>query len=499
MIQGTTSHAGKSVLVAGFCRLFKEKGYKVAPFKPQNMALNSAVTVDGGEIGRSQAVQALAAGIAPHSDMNPVLLKPNSDQSVQVIIQGQAEANMDAIAYHRFKETAMDHVLESYHRLARNHDLIVIEGAGSPAEINLREHDIANMGFATQVNAPVLIVSDIDRGGVFAHLSGTLNCLTEQERKLVKGFIINRFRGNRTLLDPGIDWLESTTGIPTLGVLPFLKGFHMEAEDSVNPQSQTRHESASEKAILRIVVPRLPRISNHTDFDVLRLHPDVDIQFIEENQAIPCCDLMILPGSKNTISDLNWLIRHHWDTEIKRHLRYGGKLIGLCGGYQMIGTRIHDPQGVEGVPGSQNGLGLMDFETVLEPVKQLVNVSGVFHNTDVPVKGYEIHMGKTSGSALTRPAIDLGDRQDGIISGDHQILCSYLHGLFDGPDACDWLLHWAGLQTTVPFDYHQLRMDEIRRLSKMMESEINIDRLCDLIGLDRQSTPFPLHVPSTNP
>ena len=368
MIQGTTSNAGKSVIAAGLCRLLKRNGLRVAPFKPQNMALNSAVTVDHGEIGRSQAVQALACGIEPHTDMNPILLKPNSDKGAQVIINGQSIGNMDAVEYHAFKAEAIHYALAAFKRLQDSYDVIIVEGAGSPAEINLRENDVANMGFATAVNCPVLLVADIDRGGVFAHLTGTLDCLSSEERKLIKGFLINRFRGDASLLDSGIDWLTDKTGVPTLAVLPFLQGLHIEAEDAVDHRNVTA-DTYTDIPMLRVVVPRIPRISNHTDFDVLRIHPQLELTFVEEGQSIPPADLIILPGSKNTISDLKWLFDNNWNQYIYRHLRYGGKLIGICGGYQMIGKMIHDPEGIEGPVGSQSGLMLMDFETVLEPKK----------------------------------------------------------------------------------------------------------------------------------
>jgi len=482
MIQGTTSNAGKSVLVAGLCRVFRNRGCRVAPFKPQNMALNSAVTPEGGEIGRSQAVQALAAGILPHTDMNPILLKPNNDKGAQVIIQGQVQGNMDAMMYHSFKELAMSHVLKSYERLAQQYDLIVVEGSGSLAEINLRENDIANMGFATAVDADVWIIADIDRGGVFAHLSGTLDCLAKEEKKLVKGFIINRFRGDRSLLGSGVKWLTAKTGIRTWGILPYLHGLYIEAEDAVDRRSITHEQEPHDKSILNVIVPKIPRISNHTDFDVLRLHPHVNLKFIEENCDIPPCDLMILPGSKNTINDFNWLVSNGWDMSIKRHLRYGGKLIGICGGYQMIGQIIHDPDGVEGEAGSQNGLGLMEFETILGPIKQLKNVEGKFIGTDVSVKGYEIHVGKTTGPALLHPAISINGRNDGVISEDGQILCSYIHGLFNHRKACNWLLDWAGLKNEVPFDYDNLRNQAINRVAAMLEEEIDIGALIECIG-----------------
>ncbi|MBX2882229.1 MAG: cobyric acid synthase [Granulosicoccus sp.] len=482
MIQGTTSNAGKSVLAAGLCRVMRNRGYRVAPFKPQNMALNSAVTIDGGEIGRSQAVQAQAAGMEPHTDMNPILLKPNSDKGAQVIVQGSSIGNTDALEYHAFKKQAMKFVLESFDRLAKQVDIVVIEGAGSPAEINLREHDIANMGFATEIDCSVLLVADIDRGGVFAHLTGTVDCLEPEEQALIKGFVINRFRGDQALLDPGVDWLTERTGIPTLGVLPFLHGLHIEAEDAVDKRLASDENHGD--ACLSVVVPRIPRISNHTDFDVLRLNPQVKLHFVEVGQEIPPADLIILPGSKSTASDLAWLRNNGWPAVLERHLRYGGKLIGICGGYQMIGQMIHDPEGIEGEPGSARGLSLMAFETTLLPVKHLDNVTGTLLGNEIPVRGYEIHMGETVGQGLERPAIQLSDgRTDGAVSPDDQILCTYLHGIFDQPEACQKLLEWAGLENSPLFDYDTFREQQIDRVAEMLEQNMSIDSLVEVLGL----------------
>ncbi|MBX2878690.1 MAG: cobyric acid synthase [Granulosicoccus sp.] len=482
MIQGTTSNAGKSVLAAGLCRLLRNRGFRVAPFKPQNMALNSAVTVDGGEIGRSQAVQAQACGVAPHTDMNPILLKPNSDKGAQVIIQGHAIGNKDAVEYHAFKKEAMHYALDSFRRLAATADVVVIEGAGSPAEINLREHDIANMGFATEIECAVLLVADIDRGGVFAHLTGTVNCLETNEQSLIKGFVINRFRGDITLLESGIDWLTEQTGVPTLGVLPYLHGLHIEAEDAVDKRLSSSGDLMEMK--LKVVVPRIPRISNHTDFDVLRLNPQIELSFIEAGESIPPCDLIILPGSKSTASDLTWLRQQGWPAVIERHLRYGGKLIGICGGYQMIGDEIRDPHGIEGEPGSTPGLGLMSFTTTLCPRKQLKNVSGQLFGQQILVRGYEIHMGETVGEDLKQPAVILDDgRHDGVVSDDDQILCTYLHGLFDQPEACQAILAWAGLQDSPLFDYDRFREQQIDRVAKMLEESLDVEPLLDSIGL----------------
>jgi len=480
MIQGTTSDAGKSTVVAGLCRVLKRKGVRVVPFKPQNMALNSAVTEDGGEIGRAQAVQAQAAGLAPHTDMNPVLLKPNSDTGAQVIIQGRAISNMEAKAYHDYKKVAREAVLESYGRLSSQYEMIVVEGAGSPAEINLREGDIANMGFAEAMDCPVLIVADIDKGGVFAHLVGTLALLSVSEQARVKGFIINRFRGDIALLQPGLDWLEQRTGKPVLGVLPYLHGLHLEAEDAIS-----REKIDTTQHTLRIVVPVLPHISNHTDFDPLRLHPQVNLQFVAPGETPPAADLIILPGSKNVRSDLAWLRAQGWDKHLARHLRYGGKVMGICGGLQMLGTAVHDPHGIEGTPGSSAGLAYLDYATTLQPHKQLRNVRGKLALTQEPVQGYEIHAGISEGQGLNNAFVQLDDgRNDGAISADGKIMATYLHGIFEMPESLIALLQWAGLTAPQIFDYHALREQNIERLADTLETHLDMERIMKLLGKD---------------
>lgn len=477
MIQGTTSDAGKSTLVTGLCRFLIRRGIRVIPFKPQNMALNSAVTVDGGEIGRSQAVQAQACGIEPHSDMNPILLKPNSNTGSQVILLGRSIGNMDAATYHRFKPSAMDVVLEAHQRVAASCDCVLVEGAGSPAEINLRDGDIANMGFAEAVDCPVVLVADIDRGGVFAHLVGTLALLSDSERRRVVGLVINRFRGDIALLQPGLDWLERETGKPVLGVLPYLQGLHIEAEDSLSQGAQD--VAASGERILRVIAPAFPRLSNHTDFDPLRLHPQVELQLIHAGQPIPPADLIVLPGSKNVRDDLDWLRANGWEAAINRHLRYGGRLIGICGGFQMLGRQLHDPLGLESAAGSTPGLGLLDMETTLDTHKRLERRQGRLASDGATVTGYEIHMGVSTGPALDRPAILLADGNDGAVSADGQVLGSYLHGLFDHPEACHALLHWAGLPDAVSIDYPAVREAQIERLADLIEENLDITRIGD--------------------
>ena len=483
MIQGTTSDAGKSLLVTALCRWLRRLKISVAPFKPQNMALNSAVTADGGEIARAQAVQAMACDLPAHTDMNPVLLKPNTDVGAQVIIQGHAQGNMNAEIYHAYKPIARKAVLESYQRLADSFEVIIVEGAGSPAEINLRDNDIANMGFAEEVDCSVILIADIDRGGVFAHLVGTLALLSETERKRVKGFVINRFRGDLGLLQPGLDWLEQYTGKPVLGVLPYLIGLHLEAEDAV-PREKMDKQSI-EAGNLEIIVPALPRISNHTDFDPLRLHPQVNLRFIGPGEIIPPADLIILPGSKSVCADLSWLRQEGWGESIIRHLRYGGKLMGICGGFQMLGKKIHDPEGIEGDPGSVDGIGIFDMETRLASNKQLRNVSGKLAFADAQVSGYEIHAGYTSGAALNQPALELEHGPDGSISADQLVLGTYLHGLFEGNAACDALLTWAGLDETLAFNYHSVRQLAIERLASAVEQYLDTDELLKLLGHQR--------------
>lgn len=484
MIQGTTSDAGKTTVVAALCRWLSRQGVSVAPFKPQNMALNSAVTVDGGEIGRSTALQALACGLDPHSDMNPVLLKPQSDRGAQVILRGQVHGNMDALDYHAYKVEAKESVMAAWQALSGRYDVIIAEGAGSPAEINLRANDIANMGFAEAADCPVLLVGDIDRGGVFAQLVGTLELISPSERGRTRGFIINRFRGDKTLLDPGLDWLGERTGKPVVGVLPYLHGLVVDAEDSVGTSGD------SEAGALKVVVPLLPRISNHNDFDPLRLHPKVDLQFIAPDQPIPPTDLMVLPGSKSTRSDLQWLYAQGWPEAVRRHLRYGGKVFGICGGFQMLGEAVEDPDGLEGDIGTTAGLGLLDMTTRMVAGKQLRQVSGHFTEQaagvaqPVAFTGYEMHNGVTRGDALSSPMATLAGRPDGAVSEDGQVMGTYVHGIFDEPAACDAILRWAGLAAGgQSVDYQQHRLQQLDRLADQVEAHLDTAWLKTLLGL----------------
>ena len=472
MVQGTTSDAGKSTLVTALCRYYYRKGIKVAPFKPQNMALNSAVTINGGEIGRAQAVQAVACGLEPHTDMNPVLLKPNSDKTAQIIIHGKALTNLSAKKYHFYKKTAMQAVLASHQRLFKNYQLVVVEGAGSPAEINLRKDDIANMGFAEAIDCPVILIADIDKGGVFAHLVGTLELLSQSEQKRVIGFVINRFRGDMALLQSGLDWLEQRTGKPIFGVLPYLHDFYLDAEDVVTTEKYKSHQQG-----FNIMIPSFPRISNHTDFDALLLHPALTVQFEKNPDHCGACDLIILPGSKSVRDDLAWLKAMGWDDYINKHLRYGGKLIGLCGGYQMLGDMIHDPNGVEGRVGSSIGLGHLTMKTTLNMEKCLQTVSGFLSDNQTPISGYEIHAGISEGKALQKPATILNGQPEGAFSDDNLIMGSYVHGIFDLPLACQTLLNWAGCQTDHAVDLNTEREAGINLLADTLEAHFDFAKL----------------------
>ncbi|MGB2079294.1 MAG: cobyric acid synthase [Vibrio sp.] len=487
MIQGTTSDAGKTTLVAGLCRLLKRRGYDVAPFKPQNMALNSAVTPCGGEVSRATAMQAWAGGIAPHPDMNPVLIKPNSDMQAQIIIQGQAQVNLGQISSKSYYQLTMPKVLQSFERLCQKHQTVIVEGAGSPAEINLRTYDIANMGFAENADVDVVIVADIDKGGVFAHLYGTLALLSKSEQSRVKGFIINRFRGDLALLQSGLDWLEQTTGKPVLGVLPYLHNLNLEAEDSLDSRNLV-----DGNAKIKITVPVLPRMSNHTDFDALRLHPEIDFRFCYQWDTLAGSDIIILPGSKSVHSDLAFLREQGWEQEIATHLRYQGKLIGICGGFQMLGETLEDPYGVEGQSKSIQGLGYLPLKTQLAQQKTLSQVQTHLNlNQDSPVmvKGYEIHSGITQ-LTLTDEYLTSANLFD-YLSSDNQVYGTYLHGIFDTKDAISHICQWAGVEVA-RFDKHAVQEESINRLADMLEAHLDITTLFNLLGLDDDKQDKPI-------
>jgi len=482
MVQGCTSDAGKTIMVAGLCRVLTRKGLSVAPFKPQNMALNSAVSSDGGEIGRAQALQAQACKLDPHTDMNPILLKPSSDTGAQVIVHGQSIGNMQAAEFHAYKKTAMQAVLDSHKRLKNTYKHIIVEGAGSPAEINLRDNDIANMGFAEAIDCPVVIVADIDKGGVFAHLMGTLELLSHSEQERVVGFIINRFRGDIALLEPGIQWLEKRTGKPTLGIIPYLSNFFLDAEDAIDT---SQHLSLESNAALNVVVPVLNRISNHTDFDALRLHPHVNLQFINPDQDSPPADLVILPGSKNVLHDLQQLKQAGWQDKLDKHLRYGGKLIGICGGYQMLGQSISDPHYIESRQQKIFGFSYFNAETVLEPEKKLQKTKAQFLPPEfmqTRISAYEIHCGQTHfNDSNYQVLVELRNNcNDGALNADNNVIGTYLHGLFDEPQACNALLKWAGLNSQQAVNLDIIREQQLERLADCLENNMSEDFLLQL-------------------
>lgn len=425
MIQGAGSNVGKSMLVAGLARAFANRGLRVAPFKPQNMSNNAAVTVDGGEIGRAQALQALAARRAAHTDMNPVLLKPETDTGAQVIVQGQRFATLRARDYAKAKPQLLAPALESFHRLCADADLVIIEGAGSPAEINLRAGDIANMGFAEAAGVPVILIGDIDRGGVMAQIVGTQAILPQDDAKRIKGFAINKFRGDVSLFNEGLSEITSRTGWPSLGVVPwFQDAWRLPAEDVMDIAST--HSGA-----FKVAVPRLGRIANFDDLDPLSSEPNVSVEMIEPGQPLPGdADLVLIPGSKSTIADLEHFRAHGWDIDLHAHIRRGGHVLGVCGGYQMLGRKIADPDGIEGAAGSVRGLGHLDVTTVMKPHKRLALTEATYMASGDPVEGYEIHLGKTSGPDCDRAWLDIEGRPEGAASASGRVRGCYLHGLF---------------------------------------------------------------------
>ena len=432
MLQGTGSDVGKSLIVTGLARAFTRRGLAVRPFKPQNMSNNAAVTADGGEIGRAQALQARACGVAPSVHMNPVLLKPQSEIGAQVVVQGRVERNAKAAEYHALKPKLLPRVLESFGRLKAEADLILVEGAGSPAEVNIRDGDIANMGFALAAGVPVVLVADIDRGGVLATLVGTHMLIEPEERNLLRGYLVNKFHGDKALFAPAVDIVAKRTGMVCHGVVPWFEGARaLPAEDAV---ALDRRVPASDGAI-RIAVPRLSRIANFDDLDPLSAEPDVSIDIVAPGCPIPAeADLILLPGSKSTIPDLAVLRREGWDIDLKAHLRRGRPVIGLCAGYQMLGRRLDDPEGTEGPPGAVDGLGLLDIKTVLTGDKRLVEAAGRELSTGQPVRGYEMHIGRTTGPGLDKPMIELDGRRDGAVSPDGLVMGCYLHGIFASDD-----------------------------------------------------------------
>ena len=479
MIQGTGSHVGKSVMVAGLCRALVRRGLKVAPFKPQNMSNNAAVTGDGGEIGRAQALQARAAGLAPRVDMNPVLLKPEGETGAQVVVQGRRTGTMRAAEYGRRKAELLPRVVESFRRIADGVDLVLVEGAGSPAEVNLRAGDIANMGFAEAADVPVVLIGDIDRGGVIASLVGTHAVLGDADRARIHGFAINKFRGDAGLFADGLRLIEERTGWPSLGVVPWLAATaRLPAEDS-----QGLAPVAARDGTLVVAVPMLPRIANFDDLDPLRAEDGVSVVMVRPGEPLPAsAGLVLIPGSKATIADLAFLRAEGWDVDIAAHRRRGGAVLGLCGGYQMLGRSLADPDGVEGPPGTVPGLGLLAVDTVMTGDKVTVPVRGRDPLSGAPVAGYEIHIGRTAGADCGRPFLDLGGRPDGARSADGRVAGTYVHGLFaDDSFRAAYLARLGAAASGL--DYERSVEEVLDALAAHLERHLAVDRLIEIAGL----------------
>ncbi len=478
MIQGAGSNVGKSMIVAGLARAFANRGLSVAPFKPQNMSNNAAVTPQGGEIGRAQALQALAARRIPHTDMNPVLLKPETETGAQIIVNGQRHATLRAAEYGRFKPQLLPPVLESFHRLCASADLILVEGAGSPAEINLRDGDIANMGFAEAAGLPVVLVGDIDRGGVIAQIVGTSSILPEGDRDLIKAFVINKFRGDPRLFDAGLQATCARTGWPSLGVVPwFDQAGRLPAEDVLDIAS-------SSGGNCKIAVPRLSRIANFDDLDPLSSEPDVTVQIVPPGQPLPGnADLVLIPGSKSTIADLADFRMNGWDIDLHAHIRRGGHVLGICGGYQMLGRRIADPDGLEGAPSDVEGLGHLNITTIMKPHKRVALSAALYPRTGDPVAGYEIHLGETTGPDCERAWLSLGGRPEGAASPDGRIRGCYLHGLFAADGFRAAFLSEIGGRSTLGYAADvEATLDA---LAQHLEAHMDLDRLLEMARAPR--------------
>jgi len=475
MFQGTGSDVGKSLLVAGLCRLAANRGMKVFPFKPQNMSNNAAVTNDGGEIGRAQWLQAVAARVEPSIHMNPILLKPQSDEGSQIIVQGKVYGQAAARDYQKLKPELLKAVLESYAHIQTQADLILVEGAGSPAEINLRQGDIANMGFARATNTPVIIVGDIDRGGVIASLAGTHAILSTEDREMIAGFIINKFRGDINLFEEGVVQIIERTGWQSFGICPWFYHAHtLPAEDSVTLE----RPNASTPGTLKIAIPLISRIANFDDFDPLKAEPDVELVMVKPGSALPGdADLIILPGSKSTIGDMEFLRKCGWDIDIHAHVRRGGHVLGICGGYQMLGKKVRDPEGIEGTQTETKGLGLLDIETTLEPQKTLRNITATSVSFGDTITGYEIHMGHTTGPDTACPMLTINNKPDGATSANGLISGCYMHGLFTSDTFRRSYLKALGAPLEHSLDYNNSIDETLDRLAAHLEEYLDVDAL----------------------
>jgi adenosylcobyric acid synthase len=478
MLQGTGSDVGKSLLTAGLARTFKRRGLAVRPFKPQNMSNNAAVTAEGGEIGRAQALQARAAGIEPSVHMNPVLLKPQSERGAQVVVAGRMLRTASAREYQTLRAELLPRVLESFALTAAGADLVLVEGAGSPAEVNLRSGDIANMGFAEAADLPVVLVGDIERGGVIAQICGTHLLLPPEERRRLKGAIVNKFRGDVSLFAGGIETIRAVTGLPCLGVVPwFERARDLPAEDAL---ALERMPAPARAGRFRIAVPRLPRIANFDDLDPLRAEPDVAVELVQPGRPLPLCDLILLPGSKATLGDLAALRAEGWDIDILAHVRRGGAVLGLCAGYQMLGRRIADPTGIEGRAGEAQGLGLLEVETVLTDEKALVQVTGVELRSNAAITGYEMHVGRTDGASARRPMLRLGSRLDGAVSADGRVMGCHVHGIFASDGFRRAFLERLGSKADAALVYEARVDSALEALADHCEAHLDVSRILEI-------------------
>ena len=482
MFQGTGSDVGKSLIVAGLCRLLANRGLSVRPFKPQNMSNNAAVTEDGGEIGRAQALQARAARVAPSVDMNPVLLKPQSEVGAQIVVQGRVFGNARAREYQSRKAELMPYVLDSFAKIRAQCDVVLVEGAGSASEVNLRANDIANMGFARTADVPVVLIGDIDRGGVIASLCGTAAVVDPDDGKLIAGFIVNKMRGDPSLFATGMTFVAERTGWAPLGLVPYFRDAHrLPAEDVFGLEASPARAPETAGCRLRVVVPVLPHIANFDDLDPLRLEPGVELVLLRNGAPLPVdTDLVILPGSKATIADLAALRSCGWDADIIAHARRGGRVLGLCGGYQMLGRSIADFDGIEGPPGSADGLGLLEITTELTGDKSLVAVKGRTVADGVAVAGYEMHIGRTTGAGTQRPLLRLDDgRLDGAISADGRVAGSYLHGFFTGDaQRAAWLARLGAPASSLA--YEALVEQTLDALAAHLDAHLDIEKLLSI-------------------
>ena len=489
MFQGTGSNVGKSLIVAGLCRALQRRGLTVRPFKPQNMSNNAAATFENGEIGRAQALQALACGCEPTVHMNPVLLKPESEKGAQVIVQGERYATLEARDYMRVRQDLLVPILESFHKLFDEADIVLIEGAGSPAEINLREGDIANMGFAERTGVPVTLIGDIHRGGVIASIVGTLEIISPADQEHIKGFLVNQFRGDPRLFDDGVTYLETRLSRPCFGVIPHFEQAHLlPAEDAVDLDSVKYRSRENGQRKFKIAVPKFSRIANFDDLDPLKIEPGVDLVLVRPGVPFPNdADLILLPGTKSTIAELEMIRREGWDIDISAHIRQGKPVLGICGGFQLLGNTIADPNGIEGPSGTVPGLGFLDVDTVLHEDKTVNRVDALYCPTDTKMSGYQIHLGQTTGPDTANCFAKVNGEREGAVSASGRVMGTYLHGAFAGDEFRRSFLSQLGVRGSTGLNYRGSLESTLNNLAEHLENTVKID---DLLTIAENSTRF---------